>query len=198
MEPPSAAKDRAAAETPAPTIVLKVLLTHQPVRPAVLESTMREAASVWSEAGIHLRWRDAGGAPDRAAGSALHVVVAESCPEHNPAVMPLAWIIFTDGVATPRIVLCYRNAEKLLGLAGSAAESVPSVVHDAIIARMMGRAVAHEIGHYLLGPQHATAGLMRSVHTVDRLAGLSRSPFRLVDDEPARAILRARALPCAE
>ena len=34
--------------------------------------------------------------------------------------------------------------------------------HDYLAAILLGRALAHELGHYILGPEHSTTGLMRA------------------------------------
>jgi hypothetical protein len=46
---------------------------------------------------------------------------------------------------------------------GKRLENLPNALADLILGRALGRALAHEIGHYLLGTgQHAAHGLLRS------------------------------------
>jgi hypothetical protein len=41
----------------------------------------------------------------------------------------------------------------------------PTRFQRVLLARALGRTMAHEIGHYLLGPRHAPYGLMRPQFT---------------------------------
>jgi hypothetical protein len=52
---------------------------------------------------------------------------------------------------------------------------------------VLGRAVAHEIGHYLLGPAHASSGLMRANIDAQEFADVRSRSFLL--DNPAQAYL---------
>lgn len=52
---------------------------------------------------------------------------------------------------------------------------------------MLGRVLAHEIGHYVLrSPQHAADGLMRSLQLADDLVAPSRQRLSLTPAEAAR------------
>ena len=52
---------------------------------------------------------------------------------------------------------------------------------------MIGRVVAHEIGHWLLRARdHSTTGLMRAHHTTDALADPGREGFGLAPADVAR------------
>jgi hypothetical protein len=54
------------------------------------------------------------------------------------------------------------------------------VVTDRELARALGRVLAHEIGHVLLGARnHDQTGLMRVSFLPDELAAADRAPFRL-------------------
>src|SRR5262249_7020220 len=54
------------------------------------------------------------------------------------------------------------------------------IVHDHELGRALGRVLAHEIGHVLLGaPFHDDVGLMRAEFRPDQLAEPDRAPFRL-------------------
>jgi hypothetical protein len=63
--------------------------------------------------------------------------------------------------------------------------------YDRRIGVVLGRAVAHEIGHYLLGPAHARHGLMRANIDALEFADIRSRTFML--DQPARALLIRRA-----
>lgn len=63
---------------------------------------------------------------------------------------------------------------------------------DALIGRVLGRSIAHEVGHYLLrSPHHANRGLMKEWHSAHDLMRRSQTPF-VLDAASAEALL-ARA-----
>jgi hypothetical protein len=78
--------------------------------------------------------------------------------------------------------------------AGGAVRSLdawPSSLADVITARALGRVLAHEIGHFLLGsPTHTRGGLMRAAFDGRQLSEWSRRGFELHDTALPR--LRAR------
>jgi len=55
---------------------------------------------------------------------------------------------------------------------------------------MLGYAVAHEVGHCLLGPEHSSAGLMRAVWNRKDAEEISRLSLHLTKDEARRAVAR--------
>jgi len=59
--------------------------------------------------------------------------------------------------------------------------------YDHRLGVVLGRAVAHEIGHYLLGPAHASSGLMRAQIDAREFADVRSRSFLL--DNPAQAYL---------
>jgi hypothetical protein len=59
-------------------------------------------------------------------------------------------------------------------------DACPPAFLKVVMARALGRVLAHEIGHYVLAlPAHAASGLMRSAFTGRELAGLDRQTFAL-------------------
>jgi hypothetical protein len=55
---------------------------------------------------------------------------------------------------------------------------------------LMGYAVAHEVGHCLLGPGHSYAGLMRGVWNTKDASEMSRLGLHLTKEEVRRAVAR--------
>jgi hypothetical protein len=69
----------------------------------------------------------------------------------------------------------------------------PPVLLNVVMARALGRVLAHEIGHFVLAlPSHAPSGLMRPAFTGRELAGLDRKAFALSAE--LRPRLRERLL----
>jgi hypothetical protein len=77
--------------------------------------------------------------------------------------------------------------------------SLPNALADTFLARALGRALAHEIGHYLLGTaEHSSHGLMRaSFAPQDLLEDASRPLYGLNSDERAALVSCRTGLPAA-
>ena len=54
----------------------------------------------------------------------------------------------------------------------------PIAARERFLSRALGRVIAHEIGHYLLGPRHSS-GLMRRAFSAADLVDRSSARFRL-------------------
>lgn len=133
--------------------------------PEALRVTVeREAETIWRRLGVALRWD----APaDLSAAAVISVIVAdENAPRANsPAQANLGWIVFHG--ATPSKTI-YVSAPAALEMASQARtferlmNGQPLAARRIVAARLLGRAVAHELGHYLLRSRtHTASGLMR-------------------------------------
>ena len=128
----------------------------------------------------------------------IYVTVAAGVPAPNPVLRqpPLAAILFTDGAPTTRVSVYPRVAEQLLAGVRSDDRPVterPRALQHGMMGLMLGRAVAHELGHYLFrSREHAHAGLMRAMLRTDELVGLNDRPFRVVPPRVAACDLAAR------
>ena len=66
---------------------------------------------------------------------------------------------------------------------------MPLNYRDLLLSRAMGRALAHEMGHYLFASKtHAAHGLMRAVHTAPELFGTGRNHFGITSAEQAQIV----------
>ena len=60
----------------------------------------------------------------------------------------------------------------------------PQAIRDRVIAQAIGRAIAHEIGHFVQqSAQHTPGGLMRPRYSTFDLIGESLEPFGVPDAE---------------
>jgi hypothetical protein len=95
-----------------------------------------------------------------------------------------------DGIPDSHIDVRYDAVVQLAigtGAFGMAAREWPVRLRDEVIARAVGRTLAHEIGHYVLqSPHHAKSGLMRQRQRAAALASPDRTGFALTPSDVAR------------
>ncbi len=149
------------------TLVIHVS-TPAPVAPTLVDRVLAEADAIWRPTGLTLIWNRA---PRPSAGATLDVVIGDARGQaHSDSTgEPLGWIEFENGVPLPRLYVSYANAVVLLeespGVVGRTLQ-MPPLERDTYLGRAMGRALAHELGHYLLASKaHARSGLMQATQT---------------------------------
>jgi hypothetical protein len=90
----------------------------------------------------------------------------------------LGWIEFVDGRPSNRITISTGAAASLLK--ASRWNGLPKIVQRTFLVRAMARAIAHELGHYLLASrEHVSHGLMRGQLTADDVMQPRKSSYRL-------------------
>jgi hypothetical protein len=171
----------------------------------VLDEAAREAADIWAAAGITLTWSKPG--PDRAiAPDAILVAVRTRLARRQAANgqrrrTALGRLIRVSPERPGRLIEVALPivTEVVLPLRwqGRPVREQPQFARDRAIGRALGRVVAHEIGHWLFGRDHAVDGLMRaSIRRPDLVAA---DPPALPAAWPSTARARLRTLrPCAE
>ena len=129
--------------------------------------------------------RGARGSSIHAPSSGLSVTIGNEhgIAEKDPHVMPLGWIVFEAGSPQQEIYLSSANAIDLLNASDFVVGRVSTLTNKEkyiLLGRAMGRAVAHEIGHYLLGSKaHTPAGLMQARRGAAELFSASRRGFQV-------------------
>jgi hypothetical protein len=72
-------------------------------------------------------------------------------------------------------------------------EAMPVLERDTKLGRAMGRALAHELGHYLLASKtHTPHGLMQASHTASAFFETDRRAFAIDTDERQQVAARLR------
>jgi hypothetical protein len=90
----------------------------------------------------------------------------------------LGWIEFVDGRPSNHITVSTGAAAALLR--ASRWNGLPKTVQRTFLVRAMTRAIAHELGHYLLASRdHVVHGLMRGQLTADDIMQPRKSSYRL-------------------
>jgi hypothetical protein len=166
-----------------------------------LSIAQKEASRIWSRADVTLRWVEGSQLPYMSSRSEWVVVRcatgAEPAPSDADRVLAIAAIRFLNAKPTNTIMVSLRNATTLLEREAPESRDHRGrfvAFRETKLGRMLGRAVAHEIGHFLSqSGNHTSSGLMRASHTVAALTGTSLSAFKV--DDAARGLLRARRLP---
>jgi hypothetical protein len=182
---------QAAHSLTVPLFSLRAPLTVAPDLPAVSRRVLlTEAERIWRREGVALEWPSA--STDVTASLRVFVIarreailkgsrerwpVAELVPQTNQRALAIA------SIASAERVLDEASASRLLLARPESLEYRLGVV--------LGRAVAHEIGHYLLATAtHADHGLMRATIDAHEFANPNATTFHL--DETAGQWLRAR------
>ena len=157
---------------------------------SVVNKICAEAEAIWAPAGIALEWnRD--GQERRTRGLTIEVTIDDR-PTPADRDGALGWLVFTSHGPERLIHLSRVSAEDLLrstpGLDGGTVVS-----HEALIGRALGRALAHELGHYILRSKvHTGHGLMRAAWTSEQAFAFIRDGFELTPEECATALNHLR------
>jgi hypothetical protein len=149
-------------------------------------AAIREANAVLEEAGIEALWIDCStGVPAgrHAVCTAPNlpgelIVRITDAPETSPAatVLPLGYSLIEPAAGAGTLATVF--SDRVLWL--SQASKSPAT-------RVMGRAIAHEIGHLLIGTnEHSATGLMRALWTADDLARDRADDWRFTHTDRVR------------
>jgi hypothetical protein len=165
--------------------------------PALVQAVLTEADAIWRPGGITFVWQRTPrvAAPYTRAvdtvpylPNTLHLTIGENRGTGTSGRLPLGWILFDDmTMPGQEIYLSSANARQLMeearGVVGLI-DQMPIMQRETLLARAMGRALAHELGHYLLASKvHTERGLMKAILTAVELFMPDSRGFRI---EPAQ------------
>lgn len=204
-----AASAPATSGAPVPAIpsVIVNVWTAPGIPSELVSAALAETDAIWRPTGITFLWRRNPGDAVAARCTAeapsdplvLRVVIGDEVHRASYSRFPLGWILF-DAPSTPgrEIHLSYRNAIVLLerspGVVG-VVESMPPLQRRTLLARALGRALAHELGHYLsASPAHTPDGLMMALHTAVEFFGSGRNGFRLAPAQWRQMVARITSI----
>jgi hypothetical protein len=163
----------ASTSSPLPPLVITVAeMTEMPAH--LVPRALEEANAIWNAAGVTFVWRrvtpQAAARMDQVpAPTALRIVIGPARGSGGPNRIPLGWIRFDDDGPAREIYVSYRNAVDYMngseGVVGIASQ-LTLLERETYLARAMGRALAHELGHFLMASkEHTRRGLMQATHT---------------------------------
>ena len=197
------ATPRAAALAP---IVVTVDVTAD-MPPTLVSIALQEAEAIWQPTGVTFIWQRTPRANAKAAAianpadpcpqpaNALRVVIGDDLGRAPVDHVPLGWIVFdADDTPAHEIYVSHRNAVDFMANSRGAVRTIaqmPTAEQNLMLGRAMGRALAHEMGHYPLASKaHARRGLMQATHTAYSFFEIDRSSFAI--DKAMRQELAAR------
>jgi hypothetical protein len=167
---------------------------------AVLRSMTSEADAIWRPYGVRFQWTgDADSVECPFIARSFDVQLSDAPRRHsvaNALTLGSTWVtppaarrspIHLDYAATRRIIasLAAGQLDRILGRRETTASD---------LGRALGRVLAHEIGHGLLGARHERRGLMRATILASELIGHWRRGYTLSESEIARLRLTAHQL----
>jgi hypothetical protein len=157
--------------------------------PDVTDSLVRrictEADMIWAPAGVTFEWHRvvATTSPWR-----LHVTIEDRRKAADDWSAALGWVTVRGERVEPSIYLSRASVEDLL-LRTAGHNHAPLETHDVLVGRALGRALSHELGHYLLKVKgHTAHGLMRATWPSDEFFAINRSGFELSSEERDAAV----------
>lgn len=153
------------------------------VNATALHAAIAEADAIWRTAGLNLTWTFPPATLDTADPRTVVVIVrrhlvkpaglngAGVAGHHR---MPLGWVVFgEDGRPGRLIEVSLDTLQTLIGkgtFMDKPMSSLPEQVLIPLTGRALGRVIAHELGHWLMGRGHTPIGLMRASFSFDDLA----------------------------
>ena len=157
-----------------------------------------ETEAIWGPYGVRLEWTDAADAAESAANGVSLDASLERQFESRVRMKRLAVLgrvaVGPDASNWRSIRVSSDATERVLAARTTGRPASGSVL-DHQLARALGRVLAHEIGHVLLGATaHDRAGLMRASFRAEELGEPDRTPFRLTCSGVDRLRGRLRAL----
>lgn len=158
---------------------------------SLVTRALAETDAIWRTAGVEFIWRRE---PSEPVTGALHVIIGHQLRPVREGGLALGWIYFDESTPGQRIYISYANAHQLMldspGVIGPQ-DRMPLFEREVLMARALGRALAHELGHYFLASKvHTNNGLMKAHRTASEFFGPDERPFKL--DGAQRSLITAR------
>ncbi len=166
-------------------MVLTITVASPGMPPGMVTRALTEAAAIWRNAGVQIEWRQ--NVP--AAPSSLTVQFVDQSGHADERQIPIAWIDIVNGTPAHDIWVSRANGVSLLDRSNLFWKEVGVLpaAYDEIVGRALGRALAHEIGHYLFRSRaHDQSGLMATRRSSAELLGVDRRAFLLTKAERMR------------
>jgi hypothetical protein len=197
-----------AASSPAiPPMIVNVTAAAD-MSPQLVSMVLAETNAIWRSSGVSFIWRHipkiASSAQAYESGpsvpNTLRLTIGDNRGAARAGRLALGWIVFDDATAPEQeIYLSRANARTLMesarGVVGII-DQMPIMQRETLLGRAMGRALAHELGHYLLASKaHTPRGLMKAVLTAVELFSPDTRVFRIDPAQRRTVVARLRGEP---
>ena len=149
------------------------LINEAGVVPQTLGDTREEVARIWTTAGLRLTWTVPPMSFDVSDPGTVVVIVRRTLSRHSGVSSnglrgatdsALGWVLF-DGDDKRGFVEVSMEAVTTVVMQGVLADKsillLPRQIQAHLLARGLGRVIAHEIGHWRMGRSHMPVGLMK-------------------------------------
>jgi len=157
-------------------IVVTVSVTHSIAPPAIVTRALAETSAIWRTAGVAVYDDTTDVVPD----ARLIVEFGDAVRPTGDDDVSLAWIDLDGGEPTTHIHVSVASAMRVARETPFLHDNfrfVPGAVDD-VVGRGLGRALAHEIGHFLYrSRQHDPDGVMATHRRATEMFGVDRNPF---------------------
>ena len=177
-----------AATPPPPSRIRIVLDVDARLPPAIQRLAVEEAARLWAPYRVDVTLRKVPPVEStESEGAVLRVRLAGLAPRTIASASPFGSIQFVSGRPEPLVFLHYDAIGR--AIADSVAYGLregqwPSALRDRVLGRIVGRVLAHEIGHFVLrSPRHASRGLMRPIQYITELIAGNGELFGLTPED---------------
>ena len=167
--------------------------------PAIVGAMRDETQRIWSSLDVQIDWIDSVDAAPRAHPTGLTVLLEETSePRWTPDRLLLAGLhqpIGACGWGLAHVwVRQIRRHVAAVRRDGHPFPTLPTALADTLLGRALGRVLAHEIGHYLLGTAgHAPHGLMRPHFAPQELLEDTVQPLYGLDSHDREALPSCRS-----
>lgn len=180
-----------------PTMIRLQVVPVAPITPEALDTLINEAAAIWRPYNISIvATRDLSRTDNDRDGKWMTLVVRDGSANRLKAgrtrgYRALATIEFDNHVPGDVIYASLECARQMVNAAGL--NRLPPTRQDLFAARLLGRAVAHELGHYLFAAKkHSARGLMRASFGVTDLLTSDLKTFRLEPNQLVTLLAQGR------
>lgn len=181
------------------SLTIAVHMTHG-MSNAIAKDALREASAIWKLGGVTLDWHATSEPTGGGGRSTVNVTFDDAPGSVAGQDVPLGWVTLdAAGVPEGTIFLSRKNALRLAETIDEYRER-PLKFQERLVARALGRALAHELGHYLTGTkEHTVSGLMKGRRLADEFFSTACVGFDVNGDErrlAARMVALAAASQC--
>ena len=181
------------------SLTIAVHMTHD-MSNTIAKDALREASAIWKLGGVTLDWHASSEPPGGGGRSTVNVTFDDAPGSVAGPDVPLGWVTLdASGVPEGTIFLSRKNALRLVDTIDEYRER-PLKFKERLVARALGRALAHELGHYLTGSkEHTVSGLMKGRRLADEFFSTACVGFDVNGDErrqAARMLALAAANQC--